>query len=93
MTHSASEGRELFTKLSKVAQRFLDVSLNFMGSVPFDDFLRKSVQRQQAVVEAYPRSSSAIAFKKIAHRIDDWPVSGLASGRLEFFVERLILAR
>jgi flagellar biosynthesis protein FlhG len=93
MTHSASEGRELFAKLSKVAQRFLDVSLSFMGSVPFDEFLRKSVQRQQAVVEAFPRSCSAIAFKKLARGVDNWPVSGLASGRLEFFVERLILAR
>lgn len=92
MTGSAYEGREMFAKLSKVTQRFLDVSLNFMGAVPYDNYLRKAVQRQQAVVEAFPRSSSASAFKRLADKADRWPVSSTATGQLEFFVERLILS-
>jgi flagellar biosynthesis protein FlhG len=92
MTGSAYEGRELFAKLSQVAQRFLDVSLSYMGAVPQDDFLRKAVQRQQAVVEAFPRSRSSKAFSKLADRIVKWPQSGVATGQLEFFVERLILS-
>ena len=90
MTKTAYEGRALFTKLSRVAQRFLDVTLSYMGAVPQDDYLRKAIQRQQAVVEAYPRSSSSIAFKKLAAKADGWPVPITASGQLEFFVERLI---
>lgn len=90
MTATAHEGRQLYEKLARVTQRFLDVTLAFMGSVPHDDYLRKSVQRQQAVVEAYPRSRSALAFRKLADKTDKWPVPQLASGQLEFFVERLI---
>jgi flagellar biosynthesis protein FlhG len=92
MTDSAYEGRELFEKLSRVAQRFLDVSLNYAGAIPQDDYLRKAIQRQQAVVEAFPRSRSSKAFGKLADRVEKWPQSKVATGQLEFFVERLILS-
>lgn len=90
MTSSAYEGKNLFEKLSRVAQRFLDVPLNYMGAIPHDEYLRKAVQRQQAVVEAFPRSRSAVAFKTLAKKADAWPLPGGASGQLEFFIERLI---
>jgi flagellar biosynthesis protein FlhG len=92
MTTHAHEGRKLFEKLSRVAQRFLDVTLGYMGAIPQDEYLRKAVQRQQAVVESYPRSRSALAFRKLAERVERWPVPREASGRLEFFVERLLQA-
>ena len=92
MTSTAHEGRQLFEKLSRVTQRFLDVTLGFMGAVPHDDYLRKAVQRQQAVVEAFPRSRSALAFRKLADRTERFPPPKLPSGQLEFFVERLIHA-
>lgn len=90
MTANAHEGRKLFDKLSRVTQRFLDVTLGYLGAVPHDEYLRKAVQRQQAVVESFPRSRSALAFRKLAERVDRWPLPVDASGRLEFFVERLL---
>ena len=89
MTHTTHEGRELFNKLSKASERFLDVMLTFMGTVPYDERLRKAVQHQRAVVEAFPRSPSALAFKRIARQIDDWPDATEMGGQLEFFIERL----
>lgn len=90
MAHSTQEGRELFAKLLKVTDRFLDVTLDYMGCVPYDEYLRKAIQKQKAVVEAYPRSKAAIAFKNLASKADNWPVPSMAGGHLEFFVERLI---
>lgn len=90
MAHSAQEGRELFAKIARVTERYLDVTLDFIGVVPFDDYLRKAVKRQKAVVEAYPRSRAAMAFKTLAQKADKWPVPTGAAGHLEFFVERLI---
>jgi len=58
--------------------------------VPFDTSLRKSVQKQQAVVEMSPNSQAALAIKNLAKKIDNWPVQRGAGGYLEFFVERLI---
>lgn len=90
MTHTAMEGQELFNKLVKVADRFLDANLIYMGSVPYDDYLRKAIKKQRPVVEAYPRSRSAMAFKNLAQKADKWPRPEAAAGHLEFFVERLI---
>ena len=92
MTHTTHEGRELFNKLSKASDRFLDVMLTFMGTVPYDERLRKAVQHQRAVVEAFPRSPSALALKRIARQIDTWPDATEMGGQLEFFVERLVNA-
>lgn len=90
MCPRAGDGRELYLKILRVCDRYLDVSLDFAGAIPFDEQLRKSVQLQRAVVDAYPSAPASIAFKKLAQRADTWPVVGEASGRIEFFVERLV---
>ena len=92
MARSNQEGRDLYTKLARVTLRYLDVTLEFMGSVPFDDYLRKAVQRQRAVVEAFPRSPAASAFRNLARKAEAWPPPRAARGHLEFFVEQLIRA-
>jgi len=90
MTHDAREGRELFVKLSKATDRFLDVVLNFLGAVPFDGKLRKAIQHQRAVVDAYPNSPSSLAFKRVTKQINNWPDNFHADGQLQFFVERML---
>ncbi|MBV1883803.1 MAG: MinD/ParA family protein [Pseudomonadales bacterium] len=90
MIRSQQEGRELYTKLTKVTDRFLDVALQFCGAVPYDDYLRKAVQRQKPVVSAYPRSKAAISFKALANKVDAWPLPSTPRGHLEFFVDRLV---
>ncbi len=92
MARTVQEGRELFDKIALVCERFLDVTLDFMGIVPYDDDLRRAVQKQRAVVEYLPRSKSATAFAHLAKKIEFWPVPRQPRGHMEFFVERLIQA-
>lgn len=90
MAHDMKEGRQLFGKILAVTDRFLDVSLDFLGAIPFDTYLRKSVKKQTAVTQAFPRSPSAQAFRMVAQKINKWPMPKRPGGHLEFFVERLI---
>jgi len=92
-TRRSGEGPGLFQKISRVCDRFLNVTLEFAGSVPFDDYLRRAVQRQSAVVDAYPASISSMALKNLAVKADKWSVPQGARGHLEFFVERMVGAR
>ena len=92
-TRVLGEGRDLYDKLRKVCDRFLDVTLDYAGAVPQDDFIRRSIQRQKAVVELYPGSLGGQSFKKLAATADSWGTPVGASGHLEFFVERLVLGR
>ena len=92
MVRNAREGQQVFLKLLEVSAQFLDVSLDFMGAIPFDDCVHKAVQRQTAVFEAFPGSPVVQAFKNLARATDKWKSADEPSGHLEFFVERLVEA-
>lgn len=88
--HGIQQGRELYNKLARVSEKYLDVALNFLGTIPYDECLKKAVQKQKSVVESFPRSPSAMAFKQIAKKAQKWPVPKNMEGHLEFFIERLV---
>lgn len=90
MVRSEQEGRNMYAKLVTVTDRFLDVALQYVGSIPYDESVRKAVQSQQAVIEMFPTSKAAIAYRQLAHKTLSWPVQSLPRGHLEFFVERLV---
>jgi len=90
MVSASNEGRRVYEKLLTVTDRFLDVVLSYLGAIPLDPQLRKAVQRQRAVVDLFPRSSSAVAFDGIAAALEGWPSNSGPSGHLEFFLERML---
>ncbi|MAZ88217.1 MAG: cobyrinic acid a,c-diamide synthase [Cellvibrionaceae bacterium] len=90
MTRSTQEGQGLFNKLNMVCERFLDVSLQYVGNVPFDENVRKAVQKQKPVLQFAPNCKASSAIRKIAEQVDQWPLPSSARGHLEFFVERLL---
>ncbi|MFT5713039.1 MAG: flagellar biosynthesis protein FlhG [Glaciecola sp.] len=90
MVRSEREGKELFSKLSKVTGRFLDVALELVGIIPFDENIRKSVRKQAAIVDAYPSSPAALAITNLAQKSMTWPIPAQPGGHLEFFIEQLV---
>ncbi len=90
MTRSAQEGRDLYNKMCRVTDKYLDVMLNYIGSIPYDESMRKAIKSQRPVVHAFPRSRAAQTLKNLAKKADNWPVPNGASGHLQFFVERLV---
>ncbi len=90
MVRSLKEGQELFAKLSRVTDRFLDVTLELVATIPFDENVRKAARKQKAFVDAFPKSPASLAVKTLATRAVQWPVPPSASGHLEFFLEQLV---
>lgn len=90
MTRSQQESLSLFAKLQQVTDRFIDVTLQHIGNIPYDDAMRKAVQRQKPVFESAPRSAAAQGFRTLAQRVDVLPTPRTANGQLQFFMERLI---
>mgnify|MGYP002514758021 CR=1 FL=1 len=64
-----NEGKELFQKLSVVADKFLNLKLNYLGCVPNDQLLQKAVLSQQPVTLAYPKALATEAFTSISEGI------------------------
>ena len=72
MVRHAGEARQLYDKLARVCDRFLDVALDFMGTIPYDEHLRQAIRRQSAVVDLWPASRAARGFKQMAGVVDTW---------------------
>jgi flagellar biosynthesis protein FlhG len=90
LVRSLKEGQELFAKLSRVTDRFLDVTLELVATIPFDENVRKAARKQKAFIEAFPKTPASLAVKTLATRAVQWPVPPSASGHLEFFLEQLV---
>jgi flagellar biosynthesis protein FlhG len=90
MVRNEGEARQLHHKLSRVSDRFLEVVINFSGWVPHDERLRQAIRRQSAVVDLWPSSRSALAFKQLASAVDTWAEPERAGhDRIAFFGNRV----
>lgn len=63
---SLQEGQALFNKLNTVANRFLNMEIEFLGTIPHDRKIEEAVMQQQPVTLHLPTAKSAIAFHEIA---------------------------
>lgn len=89
MVKDEIEGRQVFHKLSDVANRFLCVSLNYRGFVPSDLILRQSVRSQQPVVQMQNRSLAATAIRGLADNLKDSQRFSEMKGGIQFFWNQL----
>ena len=60
------EGKNLFSKLEVVVSKFLQLDLMFLGVVPMDMNMSKSVMQQKPISILYPNSTGAKAIEQIA---------------------------
>jgi flagellar biosynthesis protein FlhG len=90
MTRDPDQGPNVFRRLQRVADRYLEVLLEYAGEIPEDRLLQKAVQAQRPVTEMYPGCPAAQAFKRLARAAGSWPLPLHATGRVEFFLERML---
>ena len=90
MVRNLKEGQELFAKLSRVTDRFLDVNLELVATIPYDENVRKAARKQKAFIDVFPKSPASMAVKGLALKAIKWPLPANASGHLEFFLEQLL---
>jgi flagellar biosynthesis protein FlhG len=89
---NAKEAENVYRNLVKVADRFLggEVSIDYLGFIPQDPAIAKSVLKQQAVVELFPNSPASQGFSEIAQRILEMEPGKIMDGNIKFFWQRLV---
>lgn len=90
MVRSVKEGQELFAKLTRVTDRFLNVNLELVATIPYDENVRRAARKQKAFIDVFPKTAASMAIKSLALKAVKWPLPEMASGHLEFFLEQLI---
>lgn len=77
---------ELFDKLGVVVNKFLNIDIEYLGAVPYDDNMQKAVMRQEPVSMTAPNSTAARAVEKIARVLaDKEEVSARSFGIMQLF--------
>jgi flagellar biosynthesis protein FlhG len=85
-----AEGLALYGRFADVVNRFLYVSLDYQGCIPFDLNLRQAVRAQKLIISTQPQSVSAQAVQKIARKISGYREVEEMKGGLQFFWEHLV---
>ncbi|WP_455720977.1 MinD/ParA family protein [Agathobacter sp.] len=66
---SRDDGNTVFNKLNSVVMQFLSGSLEYLGYIPSDSAVEKSVRQQQIVSIYEPSSKASKAYEDIASRV------------------------
>ena len=79
------EGKEVFRKFSLVTDRFLNISLDYLGCVPTDEYVTMAVAQQRAVCDLYPRAPASRALTGLVSTIRDWKGDHSWQGGFQLF--------
>ncbi len=90
MVRSPYEARDVFTKLSKASEHFLNLTIEYLGYVLYDERVTEAVRRQGALVELYPHSQASKCLFTIAEKICHEQPVNFNSGSIKFFSKAIV---
>ncbi len=67
--NSREEADAVYHKLNSVVENFLGGSLQYLGMIPQDPLLERSVRAQKVVSELYPNAKSVRAYEEVAREL------------------------
>jgi flagellar biosynthesis protein FlhG len=80
----------VYRKLTMVSNRYLDISIDYLGSIPEDRQMIDSIRKQKVISELFPDSKITSAFRELAGRICSEPSQSYPKGNLQFFWKKLL---
>jgi flagellar biosynthesis protein FlhG len=87
---TSQQGREIFRQLNMVTERFLDMNLDYLGSVLFDANVTQGVKQQKLVSDLYPDTPASRCFIDLARKISTTSPTHVPQGDSNFFWHHLI---
>ncbi|HID03173.1 MAG TPA: flagellar synthesis regulator FleN, partial [Desulfobacterales bacterium] len=85
-----NEALDVYRKLTMVSNRYLDISIDFLGSISADRQMTDAIRKQRVIVDLYPSSKIATSFHSLAATIcSEHPVSA-PKGGVQFFWKKLL---
>lgn len=84
------DAKKVYIKLADVCERFLNVSLDYIGYIPRDANVPRSVQHQKLLMETAPDSPAANQFRNLAEVYLETPPDLQLKGNIQFFWKQLL---
>ena len=87
---NARDAKDAFRRLSIATERFLNVSLDYLGYVVYDETFSRAVRQQKPLMELYPHSVAARCFHQLAQVLLEQPDAARSQGNIQFFWKQLL---
>jgi flagellar biosynthesis protein FlhG len=84
------EALDVYRKLNMVANRYLDISIDYIGSIPRDKLMVEAIRKQKVLAQLFPESKTTLAFEALARNIMQEPQTLEPKGSIQFFWKRLL---
>lgn len=84
------EALDVYRKLTMVANRYLDIAIDYIGSIPRDKLMVEAIRRQQVLVQLFPECRTSQAFEALARTVLQEPHAVEPKGSIQFFWRRLL---
>ncbi|BBH51930.1 MinD/ParA family ATP-binding protein [Fluviispira sanaruensis] len=92
MAHNDQEAKRIYEKISTLADEYLQVRVEYLGFIPFDESVRASVRERVPYVQRYPFSLASQGLRDISRQIVTQSTVGQLKGTMQFFWRRMIAA-
>ncbi|MBN1828899.1 MAG: MinD/ParA family protein [Deltaproteobacteria bacterium] len=93
MVKNAAESKAVFSRLSRATEHFLNLSIDYLGLIPFDPRVQETVKRQCLLAQGYPKSKAVQSLKSIVDKLMKEEPDTYDRGTIKFFgrscIERL----
>jgi flagellar biosynthesis protein FlhG len=90
MVRNSYEGREVYRKLRKATERFLNLSIEYLGYIAKDEKVTEAVKQQKMFTEVYPYSQASKCISSIARKITLDQPKEYNLGSMKFFSRAII---
>lgn len=84
------EGYSVFLRFQETVLKFLNISIEYVGHIPNDDYIAMAAREHGSVCDKYPLSPAARAISDIQVGIQHWAESNADAGGIQYFFERLV---
>lgn len=88
----AQQGKQLYRRMNDVCTRFLGKSIRYAHAIESDEMVLQAMRKYQPVLQFAPGSAASRDFRLLAEQVEQLPPVPQASGRIQFFMERMLHA-
>ncbi|ACV67887.1 MinD/ParA family protein [Desulfohalobium retbaense] len=87
---SQREALQVYEKMTLVTSRFLDVSVEFTGWLPFDKRINDALKKQKPYIDMFPKAKLTEACLAVANNLQNESAVQPDKGTPQFFWEKLL---
>jgi flagellar biosynthesis protein FlhG len=86
------EAFDTFRKLAIVADKFLNLSIDYLGYLPFDQHVKDAIIAQKGYIAMYPNSTFTKKLAAIGKKVLESPLNNV-KGNVQFFLRKALRVR